>query len=142
MIPVEWGGTEADPLGPSLPGQAVRVSGFDVTTLVSGAKATNTALAIERIAIGLMVDAVPRLSIGNMRFIGPLTLTTAQWDAVTGGVGGLILSADYYVSTATPATGFLVTPAPAGSGDWRVYVGTALSPTTMLVSIGTPIQNP
>jgi hypothetical protein len=59
---------------------------------------------------------------------GPLTLPTSVWDAITGGSGGLVVSANYYLSSTT--LGHLTTDASAGGP----LVGVALSPTTLDVS--------
>lgn len=69
-----------------------------------------------------------------VRFAGPLTLTTAQWDAITGQTGGLTFGVPYFLSQATagrltstdPVTGF------------RAPVGVALSHTTLMVQISFP----
>jgi hypothetical protein len=71
------------------------------------------------------------------RFAGPLTLTTEQWDArVTGQSGGLTPNAIYYLSAA--ANGKL-TKTPPSSPDFVTPVGFALSATTMMIQIQTPV---
>lgn len=52
---------------------------------------------------------------GNIQFHGIITATTGQWDAVTGGSGGLTPGSYYYVSSAT--AGLLTTTAPTTTGD-------------------------
>jgi len=66
-----------------------------------------------------------------------LELTAEQWDAVTGGSGGLTPNARYYVSAAT--AGLLTDTAPVGEGTFVSPVGLALSATEMLVSFAAPI---
>lgn len=65
-----------------------------------------------------------------------LTATTAQWDAVTGGVGGLVAGAIYYLSATTP--GMLTTAAPNQGGQFDAKVGVGLSATEMDVAIEGP----
>jgi hypothetical protein len=84
--------------------------------------------------VGLVVPggAVVPGATGRLIAAGPLTLLTTEWDAVTGGVGGLAPGARYFV-TPGPA-GFLTTLTPtAGLGDSQKPVGLALSTTTMAV---------
>lgn len=65
-----------------------------------------------------------------------LELTTAQWDAITGGSGGLTPGDPYYLSDAT--AGMLTTVAPSTSGHYIVLMGIAVSDTEMQVTLGTP----
>lgn len=68
------------------------------------------------------------------QWAGPLSLSTAQWDRVTGGSGGLQTGASYYVSQ---AAGGLLTTDPSGT-TFTAYVGRALSPTTLLIMPAPP----
>lgn len=74
---------------------------------------------------------------------GILTLTTAQWDTVTGDSGGLLPGVAYYVSpdrdaiTGLPA---LTQTPPVAAGAYRVQVGVALTPLVMLVTPRAPYQ--
>lgn len=70
----------------------------------------------------------------RVQFSGPLTLTTAQWDAITGGSGGLTTSDAYYLAVGGTADGRLTVTRPSGSGDAIVQVGVALNRTTLLLS--------
>ncbi len=83
-------------------------------------------LASELIAIG---------DDGSVKTVGPLTLTTAEWDALTGDVGGLIFGDWYYVSAAI--AGHLVHDpnAPTGVGEFVVGLGQAISATTLNLNI-------
>lgn len=67
---------------------------------------------------------------------GVLTLPTATWDAVTGGSGGLIPGAAYYLGS---ALGVLTTTAPSLPGLYVTPVGTAISAVTLLVDPQPPI---
>ena len=62
---------------------------------------------------------------------GPIELDTAVWDSVTGGTGGLIPNAAYYLSQTTP--GHLSAPP---NGGVLQKVGIAISPTVLHVQIG------
>src|SRR3972149_7086442 len=53
--------------------------------------------------MGLVSVGAAPLATAQLAPAGPLTLTTAQWDAVTGAVGGL-----------TPGARYFVAPGPAG----------------------------
>ncbi len=70
---------------------------------------------------------------------GLLTLTTAQWDAVTGDSGGLLQGSAYYVSV--DPVGQLTSDAPAGPGQFVSRIGFAVSATTMLVEPAASVQN-
>ena len=64
---------------------------------------------------------------------GPLSLTTAEWDAITGDTGGLTNGVPYYLSAAT--AGKLTTTAPSSNGQFREPVGIGQSATTMIINI-------
>lgn len=66
-----------------------------------------------------------------VRTSGVLTATTTQWDAITGGSGGLTAGTLYFLSAAT--AGLLTTTAPSTVGQYVVEVGMALSTTEMLI---------
>jgi len=68
---------------------------------------------------------------------GQLSATTGQWDAVTGQTGGLTPGSVYYLSAAT--AGMLTTTAPVTVTQFVVEVGVALTATTMLLSIKSPV---
>lgn len=69
----------------------------------------------------------------DIQFAGPLTLTTAQWDARTGGSGGLTPNAVYYLSAATAGQ---LTTTPPTDPNYITPIGFALSATTMMLQIG------
>jgi hypothetical protein len=64
---------------------------------------------------------------------GTLSASTAQWDALTGGTGGLTPGADYFLSAAT--SGNLTTTAPSTVGQFNCYIGSALSTTVLEVTV-------
>lgn len=66
---------------------------------------------------------------------GVLTLTETEWDAVTGGSGGLTRNTLYYLSEGSP-TGHLTDTPPTTPGQFITQVGLALSPIDLLIQIG------
>lgn len=77
---------------------------------------------------------------------GILVLSTAEWDAITGSSGGLVLSRTYLLRT-PPAAGLLIDSTTFGPlsefnlpGIQVTNVGVGLSATAMLVSPALPVQ--
>lgn len=87
--------------------------------------------------IGLTQADVATAALGNIQQNGPLTLTTAQWDAVCGTVGGLAFGTPYYVDPTT--AGKLTSVSPSTASQFSTLVGTGISPTIMALSIQPPI---
>lgn len=69
-----------------------------------------------------------------VQMTGPLHLTTDQWDAITGEVGGLTEGATYFLDAASE--GGMTTTAPSADGEIRTPLGIALSAEDFLVQIG------
>lgn len=67
---------------------------------------------------------------------GVLTLPTGTWDLVTGGAGGLVPGARYYLGT---SLGALTTTAPVVPGQYVTVIGSAISDVTLLVNPEPPI---
>jgi hypothetical protein len=101
---------------------------LDLAQANHGAQARAVALAT--------ADTAASVSVG-CKIFGVLTLTTAEWDTVTGGSGGLAAQTVYYLDPTTP--GQLTTATPSTPGQFVVIVGIALSPTDLLVRIGEPV---
>lgn len=90
--------------------------------------------------IGLSPAAVVATNPGNVQTDGVLTLTTGEWDAVTGETGGLTANAKYYLDDAT--AGMLLQDDNLSSlavGDYVVVIGKGLSTTELLIDIETRI---
>ena len=69
-----------------------------------------------------------------VQYAGPISLTTAEWDAIlTSGSGGLSPGIFYYLSDSADEFGKLTATPPAGFGTLVAPVGIALSPTDFLV---------
>jgi hypothetical protein len=95
--------------------------------------------AVTTYVLGLAAAAIGDGSSGNIITSGPLTLTTTQWDAITGQVGGLTFNTQYWVSPTTAGVLTDVAPNTPGSGDFDALVGIAVSTTTLLIGIAPPI---
>lgn len=88
--------------------------------------------------VGLVKTAsVSASASGEVVVGGVLTATTGQWDAVTGGSGGLTRDTRYFLDPGT--AGLLTTTPPSTVGQYVVCVGIALSTTEMLVRVREPI---
>ncbi len=75
---------------------------------------------------------------GVVQTDGVLSATTGQWDAITGGTGGLTAGSIYYLSAAT--AGRLVDTATTAVGTFVVQIGKAISTTELEISIMDPIK--
>jgi len=88
--------------------------------------------------LGLVVDAtVAADDPARILTDGRLAATTAQWDAITGDVGGLTPGAIYYLDPAI--AGNLTTTAPTADTEVVARIGKALSATILEISINQPI---
>ncbi len=114
-----------------LAGMPVRVSGIDTITPAQADNLTDAD------AIGLAQAAAAGTAAVTIQFDGPITLPTADWDALTGQVGGLTAGISYYLDPTT--AGHLVNAAPTTAGQVRQKILIALDTTTALISIGEPI---
>ena len=89
--------------------------------------------------LGLVKDAsVAAAASGIIQTDGILAATTGEWDAVTGGSGGLTPGSRYFLDPST--AGLLTTSAPTSAGNFVVSVGLAISTTEMDISIEPPIK--
>lgn len=79
----------------------------------------------------LAVADIANAASGAVQFGGRLTLTTGQWDVITGQVGGLTTGSKYWLSPTT--AGRLTTTPPTTAGQQSVWVGTAESTTVMRI---------
>jgi hypothetical protein len=75
---------------------------------------------------------------GTIQTDGVLSATTAQWDAVTGGTGGLAAGSVYYLDAAT--AGQLTATSPTTAGQYVVRVGLALNTTDLDISTTAPMK--
>jgi hypothetical protein len=91
--------------------------------------------------IGLAITAGEYPGGVNIKTQGPVTLTTEQWDAVTGQSGGLDTGSYYYLDDGD--NGKLIGARSALASAQDLLVGFAISPTTLVLMIGAnpPTQN-
>jgi adhesin HecA-like repeat protein len=88
--------------------------------------------------VGLVADTtIDNEASGTIQNAGALTATTGQWDAVTGGSGGLTPGSVYYLST---TEGGLTTTAPTEAGDVVAPIGKALTATVLIINIQIPVE--
>lgn len=105
---------------------------YQTTTADQVAEADASALATAEVS-GLAIETIPEDGgTGSIQSDGRLTLTTAQWDAVTGGSGGLTTGSKYFLSL---TTGQLTTTAPSADGEVIASVGKAQSTTVLHINI-------
>lgn len=104
-------------------GKAVYISGDgEVKIADNSASGTKTVL-------GIAEENIAAASSGSIITNGIKALSTAEWDAITGDVGGLTAGSKYYLGT----SGGLTITAPITTGTYVVLVGTAISTTEMKI---------
>jgi uncharacterized membrane protein len=87
--------------------------------------------------VGLVLDtSVSSGTTGNVQTSGIFSATTTQWDAITGGSGGLS-PGPYYLSL---TSGQLTNSSPISTGQYVVEIGLALSSTKLKLQIQSPIS--
>lgn len=88
--------------------------------------------------VGLVNDiSISPSGTGNIITDGVMTATTGQWDVVTGGSGGLTTGSEYFLDPVTP--GKLTATPPTTPGQYLLYVGRAMSTTSLTLEIFQPI---
>jgi len=117
---------------PAVVGMPVNVTTGAITAgTVARVSAANKTTQTSASAIGLITEVVSS-SIVRVQLSGLVTLTVAQWAAITGNPAGLVQSEGYWVSVA----GQMDDVPPAVPGDWIAQIGYALTDTIFL--LGTP----
>jgi hypothetical protein len=91
------------------------------------------------IVVGLVKGAplIPN-SPGSIQTGGSLTLSTSQWDVVTGQSGGLSPGSRYFLSDTD--AGKLTTDTPSSVGSYITPVGRAVTATTLLINLESPVR--
>jgi hypothetical protein len=115
----------------ALPGAAVYISGAGSFGLAQANSFSTSFVA------GLTSTAIAPLVAGILIIGGPLSLTTAQWDAVTGQVGGLTPGAVYFLDPFT--AGHITTAPPTTPGQVVTIIGQASSATQMIFKSQMPV---
>jgi hypothetical protein len=88
--------------------------------------------------LGIANQIIAPSATGGVVVMGPLVLTTAQWDAVvTGESGGLTTGSLYFLDPV--AAGKLTATAPSTPGQVVTLIGRAMSPTTLVITISPPV---
>ena len=122
--------------GSVVPPGSIVYSDTTGTFMLASAQAVNSAA----FPIGVASASIGIGASGSIAVNGPVTLTAAQWNAITGGSSGLTAGATYWLSQTTPGS---LTTSPAltnGTGLCLVKVGQAISTTVLMVNIGNRIQ--
>jgi hypothetical protein len=117
-------------------GESTRIiEGMPIAMASSFAKRGSASSQALAQLVGLaVVGADPTLPV-TILGEGPVTLTTGQWDLITGDVGGLVAGAAYFLS---PASGMTTTP-PSSSGQLVAKVGRAIDSGTFVVAPKDPM---
>lgn len=115
--------------GPVLAGHIVYMKNDGTIALADSDTAVAAAL---KIPVGMLKSGVADGISVKLVFMGRLTLTTAEWDAVGTDANGLDPGAKYFLS-GTP--GNITTVVPNTAGDTLFVIGVAISATTMLVRL-------
>jgi hypothetical protein len=102
------------------------------------------ALDKKNFVIGLLTTNCAAMGMGTVMVFGQLTLTAAQWIAVTRDEAVLTPGAWYYVDVTSGylCTGLPTTWPPPGTAMYSAPVGIALTSTTMLILVSPPILWP
>lgn len=96
-------------------------------------KAQANAAATIRV-LGLVADVTVGAGLAvNVQTSDVLVATTAQWDAITGGSGGLTPGSQYYLDPAT--AGKLTLAATSTTGQYLARIGQAISATELDIRI-------
>jgi len=117
---------------PAAIGVPVNVASGTITAgTVCRVSAANKSAEGSASVIGIITEVVSS-SIVRVQLSGRVTLTVAEWAAITGNPAGLAQSEGYWASVA----GQMDDVAPSTSGDWIAQIGYALTDTIFL--LGTP----
>jgi len=109
------------------------LAGSPVTALgVRGDASAGATAPVVGLAIATTAPTMPT----PLQSVGAMVLTTAQWDAVTGQVGGLTPGALYTLAT---SPGEISTSPPTIPGQSVVAVGTARDADTLIVLLTLPV---
>lgn len=112
------------------PGNAVYILASDGHAELTSAEGTD----LQALCLGLCTASHSATTSGLVRVGGPMTLTTSDWDNVTGDTGGLAPGHLYYLADGDTLGNITATP-PVPSGEWRSPIGYAVSATTMIIRV-------
>lgn len=134
----------ADASFPPALGQAVCVvSGTPSVGLCRVLMSIGTLFPVAGIVIGLrdvVQDGSSITAEADVQSAAIVTLTTEDWDGVTGGSGGLVPGDAYYLHPTT--IGMITSTKPSGIGEVVAQLGVAITPTQLAVYLPVvPIEN-
>lgn len=162
QVTIVGNGTTADPLrasagsggtiqasfrsGTPLPGMPVFIAFADLGGITTVQSTSVVSSPPDRIttafaSVNGMVASVNEDGTVQFQTSGLLTLTTDEWDTVTGQLGGLAMGFVYYASIFSGSDVFLDLTPPSAPGQWVTRVGTAINETTLLIQPSAPRQN-
>lgn len=113
------------------PGMPVRIVG--PSTVRRSSADVGGLSAVDGLAFGDPADPAEQLS---FRTQGRMTLKPEQWDQITGELGGLFPGAIYYLGL---DPGMLTSAAPFQPGQSVCTIGTALTPSVLIIRIRAPL---
>ena len=99
----------------------------------AGAVATSLAAAT---VVGVLTADCANGATGSVQATNVVALTTAQWDARTGGSGGLVFGQQYWLDV---TAGKITTTAPIAASQFVTALGVALSATQLRLLVQPPI---
>lgn len=117
----------------AVPGQPVFIGAVSVPGGITTVQLATAANALFGSQVDGVVAAVNIDGTVQVQASGPLTLTTAQWDAITGESGGLVLGTTYSLAP-FPDFAKITRSAVAVPGVFVSQVGVGMSSTTLLVA--------
>lgn len=132
--------TESDSIELVNGGAATLAVGTPIYISASGEFSAARANAFATVGVVGLVSS-PTIAAASSGFVqtdGVLSGTTAQWDAITGDVGGLVPGQVYFLDAAT--AGRLTATPPSTVGQFVLQVGRALSETDFEITITIPIE--
>jgi hypothetical protein len=97
----------------------------------------NAGAATTASVFGILTASTAASASGVVQFVGALTLTATQWQAVTPSSAGIMAGSWYFLNT---TTGQLTVTAPTTTGQLLVVLGLAVSTTILALNIDPPIQ--
>lgn len=115
-----------------LPGQIVYAFGDDIV------EAADASAAAKSLVTGMCLQAQAAGERVFVRYAGPVTLTAAEWTAVTEQAAALTRGSQYYASAANP--GKITTVKPANP-NFVAPIGVAISADTLLLQLGGIVAN-
>ena len=112
-------------------GQLVYIAANGQALLASRLAADN-AVVIKGVVRAIALENVAVAASGQFAVMGLVSLTTSEWDAVTGESGGLVAGQNYHLGGTAGGLSHDIEVSPLAEGDIYLEVGFAVSPTQLL----------